>query len=63
MWWKKTKMQFNFNASYRSTGSNYVAFEFIIAVATKSTVIQDVASGMSADRYCNVGGNLRPLCR
>jgi len=56
MWWKKTKTHFNFHASCRSTGSNYVAFEFIIAVAMKSTVIQDVVSSMSADRYYNVRG-------
>jgi hypothetical protein len=63
MWWKKTKTHFNFNASYRSIGSTYVAFEFITAVAMKSTIIRDVASSMSADRYCNFGGNLLPPCR
>ena len=51
MWWEKTKTHFNFHASCRSTWSNYVAFEFITAVSMKSTVIHDVASSMSADRY------------
>jgi len=34
----------------------YVAFEFITAVDMKSTVIQDVASRMPADRCRNFGG-------